>query len=396
MRYKLIFLTLIVLSSLNIKEIIAGGISGNGNNPAFNKRSYNTDYYRLLRAYNSLLRSEWPLPGKLPAMKLNDKKEPVIKLKEYLRATGDLRGRRAYMSAAVYDSRLEKAVKRFQSRYGLKPDGIAGKMTIEEMNVPLSYRLNQMEVNLERLKSVPKYMGDRYIVVNIPAFHMQYYDKGRPRLDMNVVVGDIENYTPVMQDTMRYIVFNPPWNVPESIAIKEILPEVKSDPGYLSRHNYIILKGAYNSTDTINPEEMDWSEVSEDNFPYSIVQKPGKDNALGRIKFMFPNHLNIYLHDTPAGQMFKLEKRDLSHGCIRLEKPVELADILLSGQMDPEGIQDLLDSEETKNIKLDKKVVVYLLYQTAWIDNAGALQFRDDIYEIDSKAVAQLKKQGNK
>jgi murein L,D-transpeptidase YcbB/YkuD len=347
------------------------------------------NYRRLEKAYNSLSRSEWPLPGEVPLLKQGDKASPVLKLKNYLRATGDLRGNRSYFASSLFDQRLTRAVSKFQARHGLKPDGIVGKNTLEKMNVPLSYRLKQLQVNIERLKTLPEDFGERFIIVNIPAFFLEYYERGRVKTGMNVVVGDIENYTPVLQDTMSYIVFNPSWNVPVSIATKELLPAAQADPGYFEKNNYAVLKGSYTSKDTIDPKTVNWQEYSEENFPFSIIQKPGPDNALGRIKFMFPNNFDIYLHDTPSNQAFNLEKRDLSHGCIRLEKPVELAKILLSGQMDPEEINELLSEEESKTVRLDNKVVVHLVYQTAWIDEEGRLQFRDDIYEIDKASMQQ-------
>jgi murein L,D-transpeptidase YcbB/YkuD len=327
------------------------------------------------------------LPGDLPLLKQSDNNSSVLKIKNYLRATGDLKGNRAYFRSTLFDDRLTKAVNSFQSRHGLKPDGIVGKNTLEKMNVPLDHRLQQLKVNLERLRELQEDFGERYIIVNIPAFFLEYYENGRLRLGMNVVVGDIENYTPVMQDTMSYIVFNPAWNVPAKITTRELLPEAQADAGYFEKNNYAVLKGSYTSKDTIDPQTVRWQDYSEDNFPFSIVQLPGKNNALGRIKFMFPNKSDIYLHDTPSNEAFRLEKRDLSHGCIRLEKPVELADILLKGQLTPEEIDDILDQEETKTVKLDNKVIVHLLYQTAWVDNSGRLQFRDDIYCLDNVAL---------
>jgi murein L,D-transpeptidase YcbB/YkuD len=389
MNLKIVLTCTLLLTALTANKaaypITAGpilnmGISGNEN------------YRKLEKAYNYLSRSEWPLPGEMPSLKLNDSSSSVLKIKSYLKATGDLRGNRVYLASAVFDKRLANAVMAFQARHGLAPDGIVGKNTLEKMNVPLSYRLQQLIVNMERLKTLSGDFGERFIVVNIPAFFLEYYEKGRPRLTMNVVVGDIENYTPVLQDTMSLIVFNPVWNVPFSIATKEILPEAKSDAGYFDKNNYVVLKGSYTSKDTIDPENVNWEELSEENFTFFIVQKPGKSNALGRIKFIFPNNFAVYLHDTPSDQAFKNERRDFSHGCIRLEKPVELADILLYGQLAPEEITDILSREETETFKLDNKVVVHLVYQTAWVDDEGRLQFRDDIYDIDKSAVSELKK----
>lgn len=351
------------------------------------------NYRRLAKAYNSLSRAEWPLPGNIQTLKAGESSGDVIKVKNYLRATGDLRGvNRGYLNQHSFDKRLAEAVKSFQSRHGLKADGIIGPNTLEKMNVPLKYRLNQLQVNMERMKNMPEDFGERYIVVNIPSFFLEYYERNALVISMNVVVGDIDNYTPTLQDTMTYIVFNPTWNVPEKIAKKEILPQLQSDPGYLLKNDYVLLKGSYTSKDTLNPEEINWSEYSEDNFPFSIVQLPGEKNALGRMKFMFPNYFDVYLHDTPGGQAFSLERRDLSHGCVRLEKPEELAGILLDGQLNRDEMSYLLSEKKTKNVKLNKPVVVHLMYQTAWIDNKGRLNFRDDIYDMDNAATSMVKR----
>jgi len=377
--YNLIICILISLPAFSNQE----------NSPS--KGNYNEEYYDLKSTLRKLKRDKWQNPALSGIVKLNDSSESVLHLKEYLKETGDLSGvKRAYMSSAVFDKRLEAAVKLFQLRHGLEPDGIAGEKTIEAMNIPLSERLKQIQANMERLKSFPPEIGRRYIVVNIPGFYMEYFDAGRLKMKMNVVVGEIENYTPMLHDTMSYIVFNPEWNVPESIAIEEILPKVKDDTEYLEKNNYILLKGAYNSTDTIPAGEVDWEKVDTTKFPFSFIKNPGTTNPLGKIKFMFPNNYNIYLHDTPADQLFGLDKRALSHGCIRLEKPFELAEMILAGQMETDEIKKILDSEKTTSVPLKNKVLVHITYQTAWIDEEGRLNLRDDIYGLDKQPISQV------
>lgn len=354
--------------------------------------SFSTGFQKLNSAMRKLSRKDWPLPGLAEVVKLNDSSEAVLKIKAYLKSTGDLRNvKRSYLNSPIFDKKLEEAVMKFQTRHGLETDGIAGKKTMEEMNVPLSERLNQIKANIERMKNLPQDPGDRYIIVNIPGFEMEYSEEGITRLKMNVVVGEIENYTPVLHDTMTYIVFNPTWNVPLSIAIKEIVPEVKNDPEYLAEHNYVLLNGGYDSSDTISQEDVDWDEMTEENFPISIVQLPGETNSLGRIKFMFPNNLAIYLHDTPSNQLFKHEKRAFSHGCVRLEKPFELAELLLEDQMEFEEMQEILKNEETVSVPLKHKVVVHITYQTAWIDEEGLLHFRDDVYDLDKQTLSETR-----
>jgi L,D-transpeptidase YcbB len=353
---------------------------------------HHESYYSLVEAYDELKEDEeWPLPGKIPALKLNSKSTQVPLLKKYLLATGDLEeADSAYLGSTAFDEKLHDAVMRFQERHGLEADGITGEKTVSEMNVPLSYRLNQLLVNIDRLRALPADLGNRYIIVNIPGFHMNYFEDDDLKLGMNVVVGELENYTPLLKDTMSYIVFNPEWNVPFSIATGELLPEIKDDPEYLDRNDYVLLEGSYSSSDTINPDDVRWRKIDEENFKFFVVRKPGPSNPLGKIKFMFPNNAAIYMHDTPSDHLFEKTERDLSHGCVRLEKPVELAYTLLDGQLKPDEIDELLEEEETVSVPLDKKVSVHFLYETAWVDNEGRLQFRNDLYGIDEASAALL------
>lgn len=354
-------------------------------------RPHHNTYYSLIDAYHNLAMSPWDVPGQIPVLKKGAKSNSVPRLKQYLQDTGDLENSDSvYLSSPLFDAELEKAVIDFQERHGLDADGITGEMTSDVMNVPYRYRLDQVLVNIDRIRSRPNHMGIRYIIVNIPGFFLEYFDRDSLRMKMDVVVGELENYTPILKDTMSYIVFNPTWNVPFSIATEEMLPEIKKDPDYLIRNDYILLKGSYSSNDTLDPETIKWRKITPEEFPFSIVQQPGKKNALGRIKFMFPNNYAIYLHDTPADHMFEYEKRDFSHGCIRLEKPVELAQILLEGQLTPEEIEEMLTSEDTSEVPIDQKVTVHFTYQTAWVDGEGRLQFRDDIYEIDRESISLL------
>lgn len=378
---------------MNLKYIIvflilSGSLSAGIDMPGINKHNGPRWLYPNTHDLSTRLRKlssdEWPLPGFPSTTKLNDSSEAVLALKQYLKATGDLnKARRSYMSSAVFDMRLEDAVKNFQERHGLDTDGIAGEKTLAEMNVPACVRMNQVQASIERLNSFPSDPGDRYIIVNIPDFHMEYYEYGELLSDMKVVVGEIENYTPMLHDTMSYIVFNPAWNVPESITMEEIIPAAKDDPGFLERNDYVLLEGSYESQDTISPEDVDWDKTGEGEAPFKVVQMPGEKNSLGKIKFMFPNNLAIYLHDTPADQLFQYDKRAFSHGCIRVEKPFDLASTLLTGQMEPGEIEKILEEEETVSVPLDNKVVVHITYITAWIDDRGRLNFREDIYGLD-------------
>ncbi len=311
--------------------------------PAYEKYALLKKTFGELHAAGS---KEWPLPGNLKTLKENDSGQQVVRLKKYLLATGDLQNKdSAYISTPRFDRQLSEAVRKFQQRHGLKPDGIVSNATLQQMNIPLSARIDQIRINLDRIRWLPETFGKNYAIINIPSFSFRYYENGQPGLAMNVVVGKNENYTPILNDSLSSIIFNPSWNVPSSIAKRELLPKQKDDPDYFSKHHYILLKGSYAGKDTIDPGEVDWDTVSEKNFPYFIVQKPGKDNPLGKIEFLMTNQYNIYLHDTPARYLFSKNQRDFSHGCIRLEKPEELAHLLLKGKHPQDSIRKWLSKK---------------------------------------------------
>ncbi len=348
-----------------------------------------TPQYRKLRTMLSQLhaiRDEggWPEPGFGPAVAQGDSSAYVSGIKYFLAATGDLHeDDTAYLQSVKFDQALDAAVRRFQSRHGLTVDGIAGKDTQEEMNHTPEYRIEQVEVNLERLRWLPAIKAQRYIVVNLPEFELRLYENNQLAQQMKVVVGKAGKSTPVLLDTIKYIVFNPTWRVPFSIASEEMLPKIKTDSTFLLRNHYKLLRGSYASYDTIDPASVDWSEITEKNFPFHIVQMPGRTNALGRVKFLFPNNHSIYLHDTPAQYLFKKDTRDFSHGCVRLDEPMKLAAQLLRGQMSEDSIRKIVAGKKTTTVPLKKRPVIWFVYQTAWMGDDGAMNFRKDIYNLD-------------
>ncbi len=350
--------------------------------PAYNQYELLKKAFRKLAADQST--GGWPLPGNFSTLKEKDSGENVIKLKKYLLATGDLQNDdAAYIDSPHFDRQLTKAVRIFQQRHGLKADGIAAKETGRKMNIPLQERIDQVRINLDRIRWLPENFGEKYIIINVPSFSLHYFENGKPVLNMGVVVGKNENYTPILNDTLYSVIFNPSWNVPASIATKEMLPKIRKDPGYPEKNNYALLKGSYVSKDTVNPQEVDWEKVTKEHFPYFVVQEPGKTNPLGKLEFMMLNQYNIYLHDTPADHLFNESQRDFSHGCIRLEKPAELAGLLLKNQLPEDSIRKMLSGKEKRRIILRDKIAVHLIYQTAWAAKDGKIQFRDDIYDFD-------------
>jgi murein L,D-transpeptidase YcbB/YkuD len=265
-------------------------------------------------------------------------------------------------------------VSRFQRRHGLEPTAKVDDATLAALNVPVEERIRQIELNMERWRWLPSSLGDRYIYVNVPEFRMELRDGGRRAIDMAVVVGKQQSQTPVFSDRMTYIELNPDWNVPADIAGKEIFPKLESDPGYLARHHMEVVEAAGGPR---------------------IRQLPGPDNPLGQIKFMFPNDYDVYLHDTPADHLFSRTERDFSHGCIRLERPLDLAEYLLKDDPDWRGprIREAVATGEQKTVKLDRPIPVHIVYFTAWVEDDGTLQFRDDVYGHDARLAAALQKE---
>ncbi len=316
----------------------------------------------------------------------------VRQLRKRLIASGDMKDD-INIEAEYFDGILEQAVKSFQKRHALKPDGIVGPDTVKEMNISARKRLRQMEVNLERMRWMSRSLGHRYIEVNIADFRLNVHEYGHTVLSMDVVVGKPFWYTPVFSDLMTHLIINPLWNIPESIAREEIIPRVKSDLNYLSTQSIKIVKNWFD-TDAIDAETINWSEVAEWNFPYKFRQEAGVQNPLGQIKFMFPNNFNVYLHDTPVTHLFSKSSRAFSHGCIRVRRPVALTEYLMKD--DPgwtrSQILDAINSGQTMKVYLPNPLSVHLVYLTSWVDDEGTLQFRNDIYGRDERVdIALLK-----
>ncbi len=304
-----------------------------------------------------------------------------------LAATGDVDSSLVTTNAdsARYDTSVVRGVERFQRRHGIEPDGATGEDVLTKMNVPVDERIRQLELNLERWRWIPSTLGSRYIYVNVPAFELHVIEDGEEAMSMAVVVGEEydDSATPVFSDTMEYVVFNPYWNIPESIATDEILPEAREDPDYLAENEYEIVTDWSEDAEVLSPDSraLDLVEAGE----YRIRQQPGPENALGRIKFMFPNDFNIYLHDTPEDHLFEQAQRAYSHGCIRVERPVELADfVLTSDEWTSDAVRSRIESRDRSMEPLADPIPIYILYWTAFVDQQDRTHFRDDIYGNDA------------
>jgi murein L,D-transpeptidase YcbB/YkuD len=289
----------------------------------------------------------------------------------------------------LYDEALEAAVRDFQTRYGLEPDGAVGRRTLQALNVQVAQRIDQVRVNLERLRWVAQELSDDYLLVDIAGFSARLYLDGRIAWSSRVVVGRLYRETPAFRATMRSIVLNPAWIVPPTILRKDLLPRIIDDRRYLEANEMHVLDAAGRE---IDPSTIAWERYRSSVFPYRIVQDPGPANPLGTLKFDMPNRYGVYLHDTPAKQLFERTQRAFSSGCIRLEKPHELAILLLD---DPESwgeeaLRAAIATGETRILPVKRRVPVVALYLTAEADEAGAVYFRPDLYGRDAKVAAAL------
>ncbi|WP_417673570.1 L,D-transpeptidase family protein [Roseibium sp.] len=287
----------------------------------------------------------------------------------------------------TYEGALVDAVKEFQSYHGLEVDGVIGADTLTEMNVPIEQRLIQMELNMERRRWMPNDLGETYVFVNLADQVLKVVKKDKTWLATKVVVGKPYHATPVFTDEMTYVEINPYWNVPYSIATKEYLPKLRKNPGVLSSQNIRLFEGGTE----ISPSQIAWSSYSPANFPFKLRQDPGNKNALGRIKFMFPNKFNIYIHDTPAKSLFNKAQRSFSHGCIRVSDPFTLGDTLLADQgYDKARLEAIRDKGERMIVNLQKPIPVHITYLTAWMNKDGSTHFRKDIYNRDAVLLKAL------
>ena len=309
--------------------------------------------------------------------------EEAKQLKIRLKQSGDFSGE----INEKYGENLKKAVINFQKRHGLKIDGIVGPNTLKALNRDIEEIIRTIEINMERLRWLPHTFGNDYIFTNIADFTLQVYENNQKALEMSVIVGKEQRSTPVFSDKLSYIVLNPYWNVPRSIAVKDKLPLIKKDINYIPENNFTVLKFVDGKFVEQDYQEINWNDLNKNNFNYYLRQSPGPNNALGRVKFMFPNKFSVYLHDTPDKELFKQSERDFSSGCIRLEEPFKLAEYLLrkNDKWDLEKINSILESNEEKTIGLTQKLPIHIIYMTAWVDEKNMLQIRNDIYNRDAR-----------
>jgi murein L,D-transpeptidase YcbB/YkuD len=335
-------------------------------------------------------RGGWPAAGPGAVLKPGMVDPSVPALRRRLAATGDFTG--SDMAAEVYDAGLEQAVRAFQERMGLGVDGVVGVRTRSALDVPIEKRIDQVVANMERWRWLPDHLGERYVAVNVPGYSLEAVDGGEVRLTMPVVVGSRGRETPVLGSRISHLVLNPTWTIPETIARKDVLPKVIEDPGYLIAQGIRVFDGWSADAPMLDPYAVDWKTVGTRITRYRLRQEPGPLNALGRVKYMFPNEFDVYLHDTPQRGAFGRAVRTLSSGCVRVGDPDALTAFLLEGAKDwtPERLAQVVDSGVTTTIRLRRPVPVYLLYRTAWRGQDGRMVFRPDIYDRDPRLVAAI------
>jgi murein L,D-transpeptidase YcbB/YkuD len=284
-----------------------------------------------------------------------------------------------------YDATMVNAVRAFQEHQGIKATGTLDARTVAALNVPISQRVAQVALNLERWRWMPDDLGARHIRVNIPQFYVEAHEHGRPVLSIRAIVGKEGDETPIFSESMTHVVFSPYWNIPPAIAADETLPAAERDPDYLERNDIEVVRVSGGETEVIDPADLDWTD-EEAMKGVAFRQRPGSANALGFVKFMFPNPFNVYIHDTPADSLFQRLGRTLSHGCVRIEDPVGFATYVLRDQprWTRDAIMEAMHAGDEKHVRLSAPIPVHIVYFTAWADEQGGLHFRDDVYGFDA------------
>lgn len=345
----------------------------------------------LQKYYDIELNNSWPnWSNNINKLEKGDSSEAIIGLKQQLYLLEDLVHNDSTM---LFDDQLEYAVQQFQKRNGLIEDGIVGGKTLKRFEASIHELIQQILINMERCKWVPEELKGNYLMVNIPGFKLLVYQNDTIAWKSNVVVGKTAaaNHTVIFNNDLEFIVFSPYWNIPKGILIKEVLPKIKEDPNYLANNNMEIV----NKKEQVIPvSSIEWDKFTT-SLPYNIRQKPGKNNALGLVKFLFPNSYSIYMHDTPAKSLLEEPSRTFSHGCIRLQEPFKLAKFLLKDDTTytEERITSLMNLGTPTYVKLKKKVPVFITYFTAWVDGNGKLNLREDVYHHDEKMKTLLFKE---
>jgi murein L,D-transpeptidase YcbB/YkuD len=345
--------------------------------------THSPQYLRLQAALDLYLQTAvdggWPTVPDGETLAPGDRDPRIAALTRRLQATGDLE--RDGREFETYDDRLAAAVLRFQKRHGLGQDALVGPATLRAMNVPVEQRIAQLRLNLDRTARVFDSSPPNFVLVNVPAFTTYLYRDRRLAWTGRIIVGETEAETPLFESEIMSVVLNPSWAVPRSIASEELLPKIQQDPAFLSRGGFDVLDPA---GAPIDASQIDWASLHRDNFPYTLVQRPGPVNELGRVKFMIPNPYDVCMHDTPGKYLFALDSRAFSHGCIRLDRPLDFAaEVLAAENWSREQIDARLATQRTETIPLQSPLPLIVTYLTASVDGNGTVYFYRDIYGMD-------------
>jgi murein L,D-transpeptidase YcbB/YkuD len=358
----------LLISFISVNSFAAANNDTTQKDPSSNHLPV-SPYERLQKSMERLYEIQsnggWPKIIASQKFYMKGQTAPAIKqIKERLRLSGDFV---STDTSSVFTNELVSAVQHLQGRLGFKQNGVIDALLIKELNVPVEDRIQQILVNMERLQNMPTVTTGTRLIVNIPEYKLHVYEGDQHVFDMDVVVGALDHQTVTFDDEMTNIVFSPYWNVPPGIVENEMLPAMQHNKNYLRNHGY---------------EVMGY----ENGLPV-IRQKPGPQNSLGQVKFVFPNEYGIYFHDTPAKGLFQYPKRTFSHGCIRLSEPAKLAQYLLQNVpgWTAEKIKQAMNSGKEQLVKLPMPVAVSITYYTAWVDEEGLLQLRQDVYGLDKK-----------
>jgi len=328
-------------------------------------------------------------PG--PNLEAGMRSDRVPAVRERLRVTGEYTGPDA-QEPRLFDSAVANAVKSFQERHHLAVDGVVGPATLSAMNVRVEERIDQIRVNLERMRWVYDRLPDDYLLVDVAGQQIDLFRDGESRWRSRAIVGRQDRPTPVFRDEIEYLEFNPSWTVPPTILKQDILPNARKNPGYVNKKGLdVITRGGQK----VSPYAVNW-HVSAGAFPYQLRQPPGGKNALGRVKFMFPNRFSVYLHDTPGRNLFEKPQRLFSSGCVRVENPMELAELVLNNRdrWNQEKFRSIVDSKRTRWIHLEEPLPIILAYWTADAGEDGRVRFREDVYHRDAQVLAALNGDG--
>ncbi len=346
------------------------------------------DLQRALARYRVIAeKGGWPSIDGGPTLRVGDRGRRVAQLRKRLAATGDIAG--ASADPELFDAALVEAVRRFQKRTNLEPDGAVGARTLTQLNTRVEERIAQIRANMERWRWLPDDLGRRHIRVNIADFRLEAHVNGQVERTHEIIVGRLYRKTPIFTGTMTYLVFNPWWETPPNLAVKDKLPVFRRDPKSVETLGFQVID---RNGELVDAKNIDWNAVPERAFPYRIRQAPGPNNALGDVKFMFPNRHNVYLHDTPTRGLFARTRRDFSSGCVRVRDALDFADWVLAETpgWDPARIRALAAGDEETLVRLKHSIPVHILYWTVVSDGADTVRFIDDIYDRDARLIAAL------